>query len=263
MIDQGVDGFYVMGSTGECFLLDEQERMDALKLVVSAVRGRATVVAHIGSVSTRQAVRLAGHAALVGADAISSVPPFYYKYSFDGILSHYRTIVDAVPLPMIIYNFPALSGVTFTMDQLRQFAEDPRIVGVKHTSMDLFQLERIHTLIPRFALFSGHDEVFLAGLAMGAQGAIGSTFNIMAPKFLRILRLFRANRIAEAQAEQNSANQVIAALVEAGVFPGIKYFLDKRGLICHGCRTPMSNLTADQQRLLDTVEHLLAPLADD
>jgi N-acetylneuraminate lyase len=263
LIEQGVDGFYVCGSTGECFLLDETERMQALETVVTTNRGRAAVIAQVGSTSTRQSVRLAAHAAEVGADAVSSVSPFYYKYSFAALLSHYRAIMDAVALPMLVYNFPALSGVNFAMEHFSRFAEDPRIIGIKHTSYDLFQLERIHSQIPRFVLFNGHEEVFLAGMSMGASGAIGATFNIMTEKFSRIQRLFKANRMAEALVEQSSANTVVAALLEAGIFAGIKYLLGKQGLDCHGCRMPMEQVSPEQQVKLDAVFDALKPLARD
>ncbi|NLO36218.1 MAG: N-acetylneuraminate lyase [Clostridiaceae bacterium] len=263
LIRQGVAGFYAMGSSGECFLLDEAERRRGLEVVFAAAGGRVPVIAQIGSTSTRQSVRLAEHAASLGVAAVSSVSPFYYKYDFAGLLTHYRAIMDAVDLPMIVYNIPSLSGVTYTLDQLQQFGSDPRIVGIKHTSQDLFQLERIRALVPRLTVFNGFDEMFLAGLSMGAHGAIGTTFSFMAPKFIRIQRLYEAGRMADALAEQHSANTVIAALIAAGVFSGTKHFIERQGIACYGCREPMQALHPEHAARLDALLDQLEPLADD
>ena len=263
LVGQGVAGFYAMGSSGECFLLDEAERRRGLEVVVEAAAGRVPVIAHIGSTSTRQSVRLAEHAASLGVAAVSSVSPFYYKYDFDGLLSHYQTIMDAVDCPMIVYNIPSLSGVTYSLDQLQQFGRDMRIVGIKHTSQDLFQLERIRALVPRLTVFNGFDEMFLAGLSMGAHGAIGTTFSFMAPKFIRIQRLYEAGRMTEALDEQHSANTVITALIAAGVFSGTKHIIERQGIACHGCREPMQPIKPEHAARLDALLDQLEPLADD
>lgn len=250
-IEKGVNGFYVNGSTGECHLLTLEERKAALETVVDQVRGRAHVIAHIGCVSTDQTIELGLHAKETGADAISAIPPFYYKFSADEIVAHYHAIVDAVKMPMIVYNMPAMSGVELTPELLKRLASNPWIAGVKHTSMNLFQLERMRKVNEGLVLFNGHDEVCLAGLAMGADGAIGSTYNFMAEKFLKIAHYVRENQLDLALREQTSANTVIEALVHTGVFAGTKYLLKKlKGIDCGGCRKPFAGLSEENMRLL-------------
>lgn len=250
-LEKGAAGFYVSGSTAEAFLLSAAERMEILKTVVDEVRGRAAVIYHVGCVHTGHAVELGRYAASLGVAAISSVPPFYYKFSFPEIKGYYEEIMAQTGLPMIVYNIPAFSGVNFSMAQFQELTGNPQVVGIKHTSHDLFQLEQMKKLDARLTVFNGHDEVFLGGLAMGADGAIGSTFNFMAEKFIAIQRLFEANQIQEAQQLQREANQIIETLIRVGVFQGIKYLLGLMGIECGECRKPFRPLTAAEKRDLE------------
>ena len=129
-LDKGVNGFYVGGSTAEAFLLSFEERLQIMKAVAEEAKGATTLIAHIGCISTKQAITLAKEAKELGYDAISSVAPFYYKFSFPEIKKYYYDIVDAVELPMFIYNFPAFSGVNLTVDNIAEFLTDDRFLGV-------------------------------------------------------------------------------------------------------------------------------------
>ncbi|MGI5895261.1 MAG: N-acetylneuraminate lyase [Candidatus Merdivicinus sp.] len=253
-IEKGVDGFYVNGSTGECHLLSLDERKAVLETVVNQVRGRANIIAHIGCISTDQVIELGKHAKEIGVDAISAIPPFYYKYSADEIVVHYNTIVDAVQMPMIVYNMPAMTGVELTPALLERLTVNRWIIGVKHTSMNLFQLERMKKVRDDLVIFNGHDEVCLAGLVMGADGAIGTTYNFMAEKFLKIAVYIQENHLEEARREQESANTIIEALIQTGVFIGTKYLIHKmKGIDCGGCRKPFAALSKENKYLLDQV----------
>lgn len=107
-LEKGVDGFYVGGSTAEAFLLSLYERKHILELVAVEAGGKCSIISHIGCISTDQAIELGKHAERVGVDAILSIPPFYYKFSFNEIKKYYTDIADQVNLPVILYNFPAL-----------------------------------------------------------------------------------------------------------------------------------------------------------
>jgi N-acetylneuraminate lyase len=257
-IKKGVDGFYVDGSTAEAFLLSDQERLSVLESVSKVAKGKATLIAHIGCISTKQAIALAKEAKEMGYDAISSVAPFYYKFSFQEIKKYYFDIVDAVDLPMFIYNFPAFSGVNLTVDNIKEFLTDDRFLGVKHTSNDYFALEQFKAAFPDKLVYNGYDEMFLAGLAMGADGAIGSTFNLMAEKFIEIQKLFKENKIEEARAVQKQANVIIQALCKVGVMQGEKAVMDALGFDMGPARAPFAPLSdAQKKELLDTVMPLL------
>lgn len=251
-IQKGVAGFYVGGSTGEAFALTMEERKHILEVAVDQNKGRVNIISHVGCISTDQAVELALHAKGLGVDAISAVPPFYYKFSFEDILQHYNTIANAAQLPLVVYNIPSMSGVELTPQHVAQLLKNPYIVGVKHTSMNLYQLERMSTATPEMLIFNGHDEVCLAGLSLGANGAIGSTYNVMAEKFIAIYDLFKQGEFAKALEIQKQANHVIEALIKTDVFAGIKYMLKKKyGIDCGPIRAPFRALSQDDMDLLD------------
>ena len=247
---KGVQGFYVGGSTAEAFLLSEEERLLVMKTVSEHVGGRCTLIAHIGCISTGQSIKLAQTAKELRYDAISAVAPFYYKFNFNEIKKFYYDIVDAVDLPMIIYNFPAFSGVNLTVDNVKEFLCDNRFIGVKHTSSDHFALEQFKALFPDKLLYNGYDETFLAGLSMGADGAIGSTFNLMAEKFIQIREAFLKEDMKTAQKIQKEANVIIQALCKVGVMQGEKAIMDGLGFDFGPARAPFAPLTEEQKKEL-------------
>jgi N-acetylneuraminate lyase len=239
---QGIDGFYVGGSTGEAFLQSSEEREAVLRAVAGAARGRGTLIAHVGAIGTEDTVRLGRAAADAGYDAISAIPPFYYDFSAQELVGHYKALADAVPLPLIVYNFGGRTGKLGHTDILR-LLDDPRVAGVKHTSQDLFQLERFKRHRPDAAIFNGYDEMCLGGLAMGADGAIGTTYNFMGSLFVALYKAFREGRTADALALQVRANIVIDGLIDLGVFPATKGFLKVMSVDCGGCRPPFRTLS--------------------
>ena len=249
-LQKGVDGFYVAGSTAEVFLLDAKERLAVMETVSSRAGGKCTLIAHIGCISTKQAIEYAREAKEMGYDAISSVAPFYYKFSFEEIRRYYFDIEDAVDLPMLIYNFPAFSGVNLTTDNIREFLADDRFLGVKHTSSDFYALEQFKAGFPDKVVYNGYDEMFLAGLSMGADGGIGSTFNFMAEKYIEIRRLFQENDMSAAQALQREVNTILRALVEVGVMQGEKAIMEGLGFPLGQARSPFAPLSGAQKEKL-------------
>ena len=250
LISQGVNGFYVDGSTGEAFLLTPEERREVIRAAARFTAGRVTLIAQIGCVSTAQAIELARFAESCGYNAVSSVAPFYYKFSFPEIKKYYFDIADAVDIPMVIYNIPLFSGVSLSADQMSEFLSDPRFLGVKHTSTDLFALRQFKTAFPDKIVFNGFDETFLAGLSMGADGAIGSTYNFMADRFIRIYNAFRAGDIRTAMEEQATADRIIAVLCRCGVMRAEKAILTKTGIPAGAPRPPFIDLTDEEKEAM-------------
>ncbi len=256
-IQKGVTGFYVGGSTAEAFLLSDEERLQVYRLVKEIVGKRCTLIAHIGCISTRQTIMFSEYAQSLGYDAISAVAPFYYKFTFDEIKQHYFDVVDQVNLPMLIYNFPAFSGVNLTTENLKEFLNDERFIGVKHTSNDYFALEQFKTAFPNKIFYNGFDEMFLAGLSMGADGGIGSTYNFMAEKFIKMQQLFNEEKHSEAFEVQQTANKIIAALIKVGVFQGEKAVLNMLGFDFGDVRAPFKGISKENY---DYIEKTVLPL---
>jgi len=248
-VEQGVKGFYVGGSTAEAFLLSTDER----KLIMDVVKGAApesTLIAHIGSINEAEATALAKHAVDLGYDAISPVAPFYYEFTFDEIHDYYFRLADAAGLPMLVYHFPAFSGVNMGVGEMRKFLADDRFIGIKYTSNDFFMLEQCKTGFPDKIVYNGFDEMFLAGLSMGADGGIGSTYNFMADKFIKIQKPFAENKIAEAQEIQKEANRIIANLCKIGVMQAEKEVLNQLGYDLGTCRHPFKGPSDEDKALI-------------
>ncbi len=248
--EKGVNGFYVGGSTAEAFLLSDSERNAVYETVAAEAGGHVTLIAHVGAVSTKQAIEFAKTAKACGYNAMSAIAPFYYKFSFEQIKRHYFAVADAVDLPMIIYNFPNFSGVNLSVEQVGEFFADDRFIGIKHTSNDFFALEQFKTNFSQKLVFNGFDEMFLSGLSMGADGGIGSTYNFMAEKYIAIYRLFREGAFNAALEIQKECNRIIKALCRVGVMEGEKEVLCQLGLDFGHARAPFSCLTEEQKRFV-------------
>jgi len=243
LIDKNIDGFYVDGSTAEAFLLSTEERKGILEAVVEAANKERKVICHVGSISTDAAVDFAQHAEKTGADAVSAIAPFYYKFNEKEVLGYYDDIMDSTCLPMFIYNFPNFSGFSLTEETLNKMKSHKNLAGVKFTSTDMFLLERLKTKNPDMVIWNGFDEMLAAGLTMGADGGIGSTYNCIAPLIRKVYDSFRAGDIAAAYAHQQTANEVIQPIVKYGVFASVKTLLGFQGIELGGCRKPFSPMS--------------------
>ena len=249
-VEKGVSGFYVGGSTGEGLLLSTEERMEIMEIVKETAPEK-TLIAHVGSLSENQAISLAAYANKLGYDAVSSLTPFYYKFTFEEIRDYYYRLADAASLPMLVYYIPALSGVNLGVSEMSEFLSDERVLGIKFTSNDFFSLERCKTAFPDKILFNGYDEMFLSGKIMGADGAIGSTYNFMADKFVKIDRLFSEGRIDEAKEIQSEANRIITILCKYGVMHSEKEILNQLGLDFGHCRRPFKEISDEGKRAIE------------
>lgn len=250
---RGVEGIYCGGSSGEGLLLDTRERIDIVRTAVEAAAGRAPVVAHIGALSTREAIVLARAAEADGAVAVSMIPPIYYSHSAAAIEAHYRAVMDATELPMILYNIPQFTGVEFTAASAASLLADPRVVGVKQTAHNMYALERMRAAHPEKTFINGFDEVFLSALAAGAGGTIGTTVGLQVELFAAVRRRHLAGDPAGALRAQSRINDVVAEIVRIGVFPATKY-LAGRGLADLGpCRSPLPRLDARDREELDAL----------
>lgn len=249
-LNKGVKGFYVGGSTAECFLLSLDERKKILDAVIEENNGQGVILSHIGCIAQRDAIELARHAQAAGADVVSSVAPFYYGFSTEEIRSYYMGIADSVDIPMLVYYFPGFSGVKMNISDVDFYLNDPRFVGIKFTSNDLLLMNQIRINHPEKIIFNGYDEICLSGLAAGADGGIGGTYNFMAEKFIGIQNAFLNNEIAKAQKLQYEAVNIINGLIKFGVMPSEKAILNMMGFEMGECRKPFRSLADDEKACL-------------
>lgn len=265
-IARGVEGIYCCGSSGEGLLLTADERTSIVETAVGASGGRIPVVAHVGALSTRAAIDLARRAERAGATAVSMIPPIYYSYGTAAILDHYRAVLDAVDLPLIVYNIPQFTGTEFDVDSAGSLLGDPRVIGIKQTAHNMYALERMNAAFPDKAYINGFDEVFVAALAAGARGTIGTTVGLQIELFRAARARMEAGDVAGAQRMQSRINHVIAELVAVDVFPAAKYLSGRshEGPGSLGdCRMPFRALSAADRARLDRLgETLDGYLAD-
>jgi N-acetylneuraminate lyase len=255
-IEQKIHGFYAGGSTGEGFLLTSEERMQLLEAVVQFVAGRVPIIAHIGCIGTMESIRLARHAENQGVAAVSAVVPFYYQLSGNEILAHYQAIMAAVSIPMIIYHYPGATGVQLTLDFYEQISSHPQCIGVKFTSHNLYEMQQIRARCgDSFLIFNGHDEIYASAALAGANGAIGSTFNMMPELFVNLHELLSregGSSASELQSLQADANRVISHMLQYDVIPYEKYMLYLQGILSTpSVRQPLKRFTAEEKMELE------------
>ncbi|HAS61670.1 MAG TPA: N-acetylneuraminate lyase [Vibrio sp.] len=250
--DSGLKGLYVGGSTAEAFLCSTEERIELLKATAEVTTGsNMTLIAHVGDISTKKSETLAKAAGNLPYDAISAVTPFYYPVGFEQLKKHYSDIVQAAGKPMIVYNFPAFSGMSLNRDQISELLNLDGVVALKQTSADLYQMEQLTRGNPDKTVFNGFDEILASGLVAGAKGGIGSTYNIQAERILAISAAIEAGDVVKATALQREANQVIDTLVSAGVIPGLKHVLKLKGILSlDSCRRPINQVSRENQAKL-------------
>ncbi|WP_108648997.1 N-acetylneuraminate lyase [Dongshaea marina] len=256
-IEQGVDGFYVGGSSGEGFLLSETERAQVLQAAATANRNRVGMIAHVGAISTDLTIQLAHQAEECGYDAISATPPFYYGFSRDEIHSHYLNLADESVLPLLLYNIPATTGTSFSVDELLQLMEHPRIIGLKHTTPDMFLVEQLRQRCKDAVIFHGEDTMLSAGFLYGADGGIGSTYNLMAATYVKIYQLAQQREFSAALELQHQTNLVIDKILKLGLYQSIKYLMGLRGVDYGCCRKPFLPLSCESKKALDELNSLM------
>ena len=244
----GVHGVYVCGTTGEGMLQSRGQRQAIVETAVASTpRGRHVVV-HVGAASLEEALALSSHAAKAGAHAISSLPPSSGQFGFSEVLGYYEALARASDLPLLVYYFPDVNPSITSAEQLETLCTLPNVLGVKFTDFDLFRMSLLRR--PERCIFNGRDEVVVAGLLMGADGGIGTFYNLVPELFVQIYTAAVAGRWEEARLAQLRVNVLIRIAMRYPLFPAVKQILAWSGLDCGTCLPPRGPLTLDQQRSL-------------
>jgi N-acetylneuraminate lyase len=263
LYSSGVGGLYVTGSTGEGVYLDPEVRQEVVEIAVSLSKGHGQTVVHVGSVAASQAFDMARHAAQAGADAVSSIPPFVGGYGWPEVLGYYKRLAAASPIPVVGYYIPSLTGQSFSADQMLELMAIPNVVGFKCTDTNVYLEQRfLARMSPNQILYHGADELLAFGLAMGAHGGIGTTYNFMPKLILEIAQACAEGRLADAVSLQKKVNEIIDILLSTHGLAGTKQILVWQGHIASPtCAAPRGNLSAEQQASLRK-KLMSTPLAD-
>ena len=244
LIGQGVKGLYVGGSSGECIYQSKEERKLLLENVMAEAKGQITVIAHIACNNTADSCELAAHAESLGVDAIAAIPPIYFKLPPHAIAKYWNDMSAAAPnTDFIIYNIPQLAGVSLTVPLLKEMLNNPRVIGVKNSSMPT---QDIQMWIDEGALvFNGPDEQLISGLVMGAVGGIGGTYSVMPKLYVELYRCVKAGEMAKALEIQNDCCRIIYKLCSGhgNMYAMIKETLRKLGCPnCGSVRAPLAEI---------------------
>ena len=230
LIEKGVNGLYVGGSSGECIYHSVAERKALLEAVIAQAAGRVTIIAHVACNNTRDSMELAAHAESAGADCIAAIPPIYFHLPDRAIAQYWADIASAAPnTDFIIYNIPQLAGTALNSALLRTMLAVPTVIGVKNSSMPIQDIEMWRD--EGAIVFNGPDEQLLSGLAAGAVGGIGGTYAAMPELYERIFTLVRGGGILPARDIQDACCHIIYKMCsgQGNMYAMIKEILRLRG----------------------------------
>jgi N-acetylneuraminate lyase len=247
----GVSGAFVCGTTGEGASLSTEERMRVAKCWAKTAAGKLKLIVHVGNDCIDESRRLAKHAEEVGADAIASMgPTFFRPKTVEELVEYCVPVAAAAPgLPFYFYHIPVLTGIHLPMVEfLRQGSKRiPNLAGIKFTDEDLMSFTQcLNFEDGRFNILFGRDEILLAALALGAGGAVGSTYNFMAPIYHSILESLAKGDLISARRWQTLSIQIIAVMARHGGLRAGKAMMGIIGLDCGPVRPPLRDMPVSE-----------------
>ena len=252
-IEQGVQGLYVGGSSGECIYQSKEDRKVVLENVMAEAKGKLTVIAHVACNNTADSQELAAHAESLGVDAIAAIPPIYFKLPPYAIAKYWNDISDAAPnTDFVIYNIPQLAGVALTIPLLKEMLKNPRVIGVKNSSPAVQDIQMFAD--EGCIVFNGPDEQLISGLVMGAIGGIGGTYGAMPKLYVELYRCVKAGEMAKALEIQNDCCRIIYKLCSGhgNMYGMIKESLRRLGAPdCGSVRAPLAELVEADYPIVD------------
>lgn len=258
-VRQKFEGLFVNGSTGEFPSLSTRERQICAEAYLESARNRLPVILNIASCSIEELRMLAEHALPYDPDAFCLMTPFYFKPA------NAREFADFVKeaakfcgdKPLFLYHAPALADSCFDLPEFLKIMLDevPSFAGVKYTGSDLFEFRWCTTLSPRLQMFYGRDEMLLGALAMGAEAAIGTTFNYLPRVYRGVIDAFNANEMEKARELMDVSRRAVLISRQFGI-SSLKLFMKLAGIDIGPMRTPCNRITPEQEKaFFETVKN--------
>lgn len=261
-VQKGVKGVYVNGSSGECIYQSVEDRKLVLEHVMEAAEGKLTVIAHVACNNTRDSQALAEHAQRLGVDAVAAIPPIYFHLPVHAIARYWNDISEAAPdTDFVIYNIPQLAGVALTLDLFAEMRKNPRVIGVKNSSMPVQDIQIFKEAGGEdYIIFNGPDEQFISGRIIGAEGGIGGTYGAMPELFLEMDRCLKNASLNRAREIQYKVNTIIGRLCSArgNMYGVIKAVLKiNENLELGGVRAPLPALTGEDRAVVEDAARMI------
>lgn len=257
-----LDGIVVPGSNSEAIFLTAAERIELWRVCAQALRGaNKRFITGTGAETTRQTIELTLTAADLGAEATLIIPPSFYKaqLTHDALLAHYRAVADCSPIPLLVYNVPAFTGIDFASTTLIALAEHPRIVGMKDSSSNILKVSTVLAARPDFQVFAGTGGALLPFMSVGAAGGIMALANFAAVPLRRLYDAFRTGRLDEARRMQLALVNINTAVTGRYGVAGLKHAMDLVGYYGGPTRRPLLPLQPEAKAEIDS---LVAGLLD-
>ncbi len=253
-IEQGIDFLVPCGTTGESPTLTREEHLRVVAITIEEAKEKVPVLAGAGGYNTREVAELAHEVEKLGADGVLSVTPYYNKPTPEGLYQHYKTIADAINIPILLYNIQGRTGINIDPTTMLRLAEIDKIVGVKEASGNISQMaEIVHRLPHRFIMVSGDDSITIPLIAAGGHGIISVVSNQIPGAMTELARLANAGDFAGARAIQRKYFALMQVnFVEANPGP-VKWGMYKMGLLEPNFRLPMVPPTEANQKKIEAV----------
>ncbi len=238
----GAEGLFINGSTGENSNMGTEDRKTMIQ-TISEAAGSAPCIAHIGTNVLEEFIELANFSADCGCKAVAATAPVYFGYTQEGYVNYFRTLADNSPLPLYVYNIPARTHVNLTRESFKQIFSHPNITGVKFTDTDLGLFGDVRKDNPHIDLLSGYDNLLLPYTALGADGTIGTGYNICGTMARQVFDLTRSGDLAAARKRQNEMNEIMDLLITPSIIQVVKAVMELYGVPCGECRFPQPKIS--------------------
>jgi len=250
-VESGTKGIVVAGTTGESATLTVDEHTALIEVAVAHAAGRVPIIAGTGANSTTEAIELSSHAKRVGASYSLSVVPYYNKPSQEGLYLHFRTIAEAVDIPLILYNVPSRTVADLANETVFRLAEIENIIGIKDATADMGRGSELISKTPEgFAVYSGDDASFLPLMMLGSQGVISVTANIVPKQMQEVCDAVQSRDFELAKRINDRLHMLHNNLfVEANPIP-VKWGLKRMGRIGEGIRLPLTSMNTQYEQII-------------
>jgi len=253
LINAGVKDFYILGTTGEVFLMDKKERKKVAELVVEHVGDRGNIFIHVGSIPTKEACELAQHAESIGAAGIGAVTPFYFKVRQREMEKYYLEIAKSVrdDFPVYLYNLPGCTTNDLLPDTVYKLAEIKNIVGIKNSMNDILRLSRLVDETPNdFDVIIGADPILMSAILCGAKGSVSGNANVFPEIFIEFYQAIKEKNDNKARQKQIAIRHIATVLKDGANLAYFKQALIYRGFRPTFTRKPLLSLNPVEKDIL-------------
>jgi N-acetylneuraminate lyase len=248
---QGLQGLYIGGSSGESGLMSTEELAEK-QSVVHHHRQKISgnIIAHVGQPNLAESIKLAKQAEQLGFEALSALPPHSYPFSDNEIFNYYQELTSATNLPFIVYEIPFRTNRPLPTALLLRLFDLPNVQGIKFTSNDLYKFSELKRHRSDMTYFFGTDEIFIAAAALGCDGGIGTTYNVLGKLYVAANQAMKKQDLSTARALQEISQEYVEILLQTGVIPGSKLSLEILGYDVGIARKPMTLKLENSEALL-------------